>query len=252
MTRTAELPTTTRAAVLTAHGEPLTLQELPLPAEIEPGAALVRITCTTLCGTDIEIWEGKMTFPGMLPMVLGHEMVGEIVATGPDTRDALGRTPLPRRPHRLVGIDLWRMPRLRRAARTGGVRPPRLRLPPARGRASLRHRGSLRLRLRHSGRRETAAPLRCQGHVGVDGGMRRQDRAPRVRACRTHPPGIERRDPGLRGPGHLRHRRREDRRRRPGDHRRSTVRAPGAGRAVRRRRRRRLPRRSPWSTRSWS
>ncbi|MGG1909098.1 zinc-binding dehydrogenase [Microbacterium sp. NRRL B-14842] len=85
------LPTTTRAAVLTAHGEPLTLQELPLPTEIEPGAALVRIACTTLCGTDIEIWEGKMSFPGMLPMVLGHEMVGEIVATGPDTRDALGR-----------------------------------------------------------------------------------------------------------------------------------------------------------------
>ncbi|MDX2401212.1 zinc-binding dehydrogenase [Microbacterium algeriense] len=86
-----DLPATTRAAVLTAHGEPLTLQDLPLPTEIEPGAALVRIACTTLCGTDIEIWEGKMSFPGMLPMVLGHEMVGEIVATGPDTRDALGR-----------------------------------------------------------------------------------------------------------------------------------------------------------------
>lgn len=85
------LPTHTRAAVLTAHREPLTQQDLPLPAEIERGAALVRIACTTLCGTDIEIWSGKMTFPGMLPMVLGHEMVGEIVATGPDTRDALGR-----------------------------------------------------------------------------------------------------------------------------------------------------------------
>ncbi|WP_341939867.1 zinc-binding dehydrogenase [Microbacterium sp. LWH10-1.2] len=85
------LPATTRAAVLTAHGEPLTLQDLPLPQDVEPGAALVRISCTTLCGTDIEIWEGRMTFPGMLPMVLGHEMVGEIVATGPDTKDALGR-----------------------------------------------------------------------------------------------------------------------------------------------------------------
>ncbi|WP_341945937.1 zinc-binding dehydrogenase [Microbacterium sp. LWH11-1.2] len=85
------IPTTTRAAVLTAHHEPLTLQDLPLPTEIEPGAALVRIACTTLCGTDIEIWEGRMTFPGMLPMVLGHEMVGEIVAAGPETRDALGR-----------------------------------------------------------------------------------------------------------------------------------------------------------------
>ncbi|SDT25459.1 zinc-binding dehydrogenase [Microterricola viridarii] len=88
---TISLPTSTRAAVLTAHGEDLTLQEIPLPGEIEPGAALVHIACTTLCGTDIEIWQGRMTFPGMLPMVLGHEMVGEIVAVGPGTTDALGR-----------------------------------------------------------------------------------------------------------------------------------------------------------------
>ncbi|GLU89414.1 zinc-binding dehydrogenase [Agromyces sp. NBRC 114283] len=85
------IPTTTRAAVLTAHGEPLELQELPLPQQVEPGAALVRITCASLCGTDIEIWSGRMSFPGMLPMVLGHEMVGEVVAVGEGTRDALGR-----------------------------------------------------------------------------------------------------------------------------------------------------------------
>lgn len=84
-------PTSTRAAVLTAHGEPLTLQRIPLPETLEPGAALVRIHCATLCGTDIEIWSGKMSFPGMLPMVLRHEMVGEVVALGPGTRDALGR-----------------------------------------------------------------------------------------------------------------------------------------------------------------
>lgn len=85
------IPTSTRAAVLTAHGEPLELQDLPLPTEIEPGAALVRIACATLCGTDIEIWEGRMSFPGMLPLVLGHEMVGEVVAVGEGTRDAIGR-----------------------------------------------------------------------------------------------------------------------------------------------------------------
>ncbi|WP_020497969.1 zinc-binding dehydrogenase [Sciscionella marina] len=85
------VPTTTRAAVLTAHGEPLEITELPLPASVEPGAALVRITNATLCGTDVELWSGKMTFPGMLPMVLGHEMTGEVIATGPGTTDALGR-----------------------------------------------------------------------------------------------------------------------------------------------------------------
>jgi D-arabinose 1-dehydrogenase-like Zn-dependent alcohol dehydrogenase len=88
---TSNLPRSTRAAVLTEHGKPLELTDLPLPAEIEPGAALVRISCATLCGTDVEIWSGKMSFPGMLPMVLGHEMVGEVVAVGEGTRDALGR-----------------------------------------------------------------------------------------------------------------------------------------------------------------
>ncbi|MGN6207050.1 zinc-binding dehydrogenase [Humibacter sp.] len=85
------LPTTTRAAVLVEHGAPLQLQDLPLPERIEPGAALVRLVCSTLCGTDIEIWEGRMSFPGMLPMVLGHEMVGEVIAVGEGAHDALGR-----------------------------------------------------------------------------------------------------------------------------------------------------------------
>lgn len=90
MTTTA-LPTSSRAAVLVAHSEDLDPQELPLPAELEPGAALVHNSCATLCGTDVEIWAGKMSFPGMLPMVLGHEMVGTVVAAGEGTADALGR-----------------------------------------------------------------------------------------------------------------------------------------------------------------
>lgn len=85
------IPTTTRAAVLVEHGADLDLQELPLPAP-EPGAAIVKISATTLCGTDVEIWKGVMSFPGMLPMVLGHEMVGTIVALGEGTLDATGRT----------------------------------------------------------------------------------------------------------------------------------------------------------------
>lgn len=85
------LPTHTEAAVLTGHRAPLELRELPLPADPEPGAALVRLTCTTLCGTDVHLWSGEMSLPGMLPMVLGHEMVGEVVATGPGTTDTLGR-----------------------------------------------------------------------------------------------------------------------------------------------------------------
>ncbi|GIH71951.1 zinc-binding dehydrogenase [Sphaerimonospora thailandensis] len=85
------LPSVTRAAVLRVHGEPLTLEELPLPSECEPGAALVKIGCATLCATDVHLWRGGMSWPGMLPMVLGHEMMGTVEAVGPDTVDALGR-----------------------------------------------------------------------------------------------------------------------------------------------------------------
>src|SRR5690349_15705891 len=85
------LPTMTKAAVLTEHGAALSPRDLPLPDELEPGAALVRITCTTLCGTDVHLWSGQMTFPGMLPMVLGHEMAGEVVAVGDGTTDTFGK-----------------------------------------------------------------------------------------------------------------------------------------------------------------
>ncbi|WP_166346558.1 zinc-binding dehydrogenase [Phytoactinopolyspora limicola] len=85
------LPTKTAAAVLSEHGRPLSQQDVPLPEDVEPGAALVRVTCVTLCGTDVHLWSGGMTFPGMLPMILGHEMVGEVVAAGPGTVDTLGR-----------------------------------------------------------------------------------------------------------------------------------------------------------------
>jgi threonine dehydrogenase-like Zn-dependent dehydrogenase len=94
------LPTHTEAAVLIGHHAPLELRELPLPAEPEPGAALVRLTCTTLCGTDVHLWSGQMSLPGMLPMVLGHEMAGEVVAIGPGTTDTFGQ---PIRPGDRIG-----------------------------------------------------------------------------------------------------------------------------------------------------
>ncbi|WUI03603.1 zinc-binding dehydrogenase [Spirillospora sp. NBC_00431] len=84
-------PTSTRAAVLREHGADLSIEELPLPPECEPGAALVQVDCATLCATDVHLWSGAMAFPEMLPIVLGHETMGTVVTVGPGTRDALGR-----------------------------------------------------------------------------------------------------------------------------------------------------------------
>ena len=77
-----------------AHGEPLVLQDVPLPAELEPGAAIVRISCTTLCGTDAHLWEGRLAgiVDVAMPMIHGHEMTGCVAAIDcDDMRDALGR-----------------------------------------------------------------------------------------------------------------------------------------------------------------
>jgi threonine dehydrogenase-like Zn-dependent dehydrogenase len=86
------LPASARAAVLAAVGEPLEVRELPVPAP-EPGALIVRVRAATVCGTDVHIWEGGLgTAAVSLPIVPGHEIVGEIVALGEGAgRDSVGR-----------------------------------------------------------------------------------------------------------------------------------------------------------------
>lgn len=67
------------AAIFSGHGEPFRLKEFPIPA---PGAGelLVEITCSTICGSDLHTWHGRREEP--TPCVLGHEIVGRIVAFG--------------------------------------------------------------------------------------------------------------------------------------------------------------------------
>ena len=73
------LPETSRAVVV--EGVPRTFEPcdipLPLPAE---GEWLVRVVAMTVCGSDRHTWEGRRQGP--IPTVLGHEMIGDIVAGG--------------------------------------------------------------------------------------------------------------------------------------------------------------------------
>ena len=73
------LPETSRAVVF--EGVPRTFEPcdipLPLPAE---GEWLVRVVAMTVCGSDRHTWEGRRQGP--IPTVLGHEMIGDIVAGG--------------------------------------------------------------------------------------------------------------------------------------------------------------------------
>jgi len=85
-------PATGLAAVVTDWGGPLELREFPLPVP-EPGALLVRVERATICGSDVHLWEGALAnnFPIELPVILGHETVGRIVAFGEGARqDSVG------------------------------------------------------------------------------------------------------------------------------------------------------------------
>ena len=86
---TATLPTTAvepgailktmKAAVFVAPGR-IELQEKPVP-KVGPGDALIRVTTTTICGTDVHILKGE--YPVKPGLVVGHEPVGVIAALGP-------------------------------------------------------------------------------------------------------------------------------------------------------------------------
>lgn len=81
------------AAVFHSAGEPLELREFVLPA-LQAGEALVRVTCCTICGSDLHTIRGDR--PVADPTVLGHEMIGRIVELpkeGPAICDVVG-TPL--------------------------------------------------------------------------------------------------------------------------------------------------------------
>ncbi|MBL8891808.1 MAG: zinc-binding dehydrogenase [Planctomycetaceae bacterium] len=83
------LPQDGRAAVFRAVGAPLTIENYPLP---QPAGTevLVKISCSTICGSDLHSYTGSRHSP--MPCVLGHEMVGHIVATGPEgAQDFRGR-----------------------------------------------------------------------------------------------------------------------------------------------------------------
>ena len=78
---------TTMKALVYNGPEKIGLENVPIPRIIEPDDAIVRVTTSTICGTDIHIWHGGM--PEVeVPRILGHEFVGEVVEVGPSVRNA--------------------------------------------------------------------------------------------------------------------------------------------------------------------
>lgn len=74
------LPAMMRAMVFHGVGQPLQLQQLPLPTP-HPDQVLIRVAACGICRTDLHIIDGELDQPS-LPLILGHQIVGEVVATG--------------------------------------------------------------------------------------------------------------------------------------------------------------------------
>ncbi len=69
-----------RALIFKDFGE-VEMADVPKPGIEEPGDALVRVTTTAICGSDLHVVHGRI--PGMDPGgVLGHEFVGVVEAVG--------------------------------------------------------------------------------------------------------------------------------------------------------------------------
>jgi threonine dehydrogenase-like Zn-dependent dehydrogenase len=73
---------TMQAAVFVEKGR-IALREVPRP-EPGPGEALVAVSLTTICGTDVHILKGE--YPVKPGLVVGHEHVGTIAALGAGVR----------------------------------------------------------------------------------------------------------------------------------------------------------------------
>jgi alcohol dehydrogenase len=73
-------PTHSHAAIFHAPRQPMTIEEVPLP-KLQGSEALVRVSCATICGSDLHSFTGRRHAAS--PSVLGHEMVGHIVDMGP-------------------------------------------------------------------------------------------------------------------------------------------------------------------------
>jgi threonine dehydrogenase-like Zn-dependent dehydrogenase len=63
-------------------------EEVPDPSIVNPRDAILKVTATTICGSDLHLYDGYI--PAMQRGdVLGHEFIGEVVEVGPGSRGAL-------------------------------------------------------------------------------------------------------------------------------------------------------------------
>ena len=84
----AGVPKTAKVAMLTAPKK-IEVKEFPIPA-LQDDDILVKVEGCGVCGTDVHEWKGDPF--GLIPVTLGHEGTGEIVALGKNVKtDTAGK-----------------------------------------------------------------------------------------------------------------------------------------------------------------
>ncbi|HET8708069.1 MAG TPA: alcohol dehydrogenase catalytic domain-containing protein, partial [Pseudomonadales bacterium] len=87
------LPSTMRAMLLSPPTHPsqatpiLQLKQVPIPA-MRPDQVLVKVLACGICRTDLHVLDGELKQP-KLPLIMGHQIVGEIVAIGSEVKAPL-------------------------------------------------------------------------------------------------------------------------------------------------------------------
>jgi alcohol dehydrogenase, propanol-preferring len=70
-----------KAAVVHAFGEPLKIEEVPVP-DVPDGQVLVKIVASGVCHTDLHAANGDWPVKPSLPFIPGHEGVGHVAGVG--------------------------------------------------------------------------------------------------------------------------------------------------------------------------
>ncbi len=81
---------TGKAAIMVGVNQPLEIREYPL-TKPEKGMALLELSASGICGTDVHIHRGKI--PANMPMAIGHEFVGQVVEMSDEDSAAVGIRP---------------------------------------------------------------------------------------------------------------------------------------------------------------
>ncbi|QNJ30601.1 alcohol dehydrogenase protein superfamily/ zinc-type [Synechococcus sp. PROS-9-1] len=82
-------PFTTEAAILVAQKQPLVVETIELPAELDVGQVLVQLQVSGICGSQLGEIAGAKGPDRYLPHLMGHEGFATVLDTGPGVKQVL-------------------------------------------------------------------------------------------------------------------------------------------------------------------